>query len=39
MYVRTLQHGDINLGGLTGIVKADTTVAPIDATIVTGSAG
>lgn len=39
MYVRTLQHGDINLGGLTGIVKADTTVAPIDATIVIGSAG
>jgi mono/diheme cytochrome c family protein len=39
MYVRTLQHGDFNLNGLTGNVKADTTVAPIDATAVVGSAG
>ena len=36
MYVRTLQHGDINLGGLTGVVKADTTAAPNDATAVVG---
>lgn len=39
MYVRTLQHGDFNLNGLTGNVKADTTVAPIDATAVVGDAG
>ena len=38
MYVRTLQHGDFNLDGLTGNVKADTTVAPIDATAVLGGA-
>ena len=28
MYVRTLQHGDFNLGGLTGKVEADSTVLP-----------
>ena len=31
MYVRTLQHGDFNLDGLTGNVKADTAVVSIDA--------
>ena len=39
MYVRTLQHGDFNLNGLTGNVKADTTGAPIDAIAVVGDAG
>lgn len=28
MYVRTLQHGDFNLGGLTGKIEADSTVLP-----------
>lgn len=28
MYVRTLQHGDFNLSGLTGKVEADSTVLP-----------
>tara|TARA_X000000368_G_C22847184_1_gene630416 strand:+ start:31 stop:732 length:702 start_codon:yes stop_codon:yes gene_type:complete len=28
MYVRTLQHGDFNLEGLTGKVEADSTVLP-----------
>ena len=39
MYVRTLQHGDFNLNGLTGNVKADTTGLPIDAAAVAGNAG
>ena len=39
MYVRTLQHGDFNLNGLTGSVKADTTGAPVDAAAVVGDAG
>ncbi len=30
MYVRTLQHGDFNLNGLTGNVKADTTGSPVE---------
>lgn len=34
MYVRTLQHGDFNLGGLTGSVQADTVAAAIDVAIV-----
>ena len=38
MYVRTLQHGDFNLDGLTGNVKADTTVVSIDAAAVLGGA-
>jgi len=39
MYVRTLQHGDFNLNGLTGNVKADTTGAPVVAAAVLGNAG
>jgi mono/diheme cytochrome c family protein len=30
MYVRTLQHGDFNLEGLTGKVEADSTVVPTE---------
>jgi len=30
MYVRTLQHGDFNLEGLTGKVEADSTVLPAE---------
>jgi mono/diheme cytochrome c family protein len=35
MYVRTLQHGDFNLGGLTGSVIADTLTAAIDVAVFT----
>lgn len=34
MYVRTLQHGDFNLEGLTGTVESDSTTMDVDIPVV-----